>query len=343
MKILIFNTSSIATLGSSYARAFTALGHQVKQFNPMDVLNSNFLYRNKYSKRLLERIILAQCTADILDRILDFKADMLWVTKGQWALPELWQQYKAIQPWTTLVCYNPDDPVVTYSRGGNAPWIKKSISCYDLYCTFKSDIVSDLKHFGAKKVAVIPFAWDPNILPRAQTTDIKYDLLFLANGDSERTKIMIDIISDPLTKNWNIGIFGHWKKSGHKRLDSIIKPMPYKQDQISEAMANAVVSLNILRKQNITSHNLRSFEIPGAGGLSLSQFTEELGAIFPKDKAALYFDTPSDAVTQILHMKKHPDIRHRLIQNAGTIVREHTFEHRAADLLDKIPAFGKPH
>ena len=206
MKILVLNTIDIATLGSSYARAFTTLGHEVTQFNPIDILNSNFLYRNKYSRRFLERIILSRHTTNILDHILDFKVDMIWVGKGQWALPELWRQYKAIRPQTALVCYNPDDPVVTYSRGGNAPWVTKTISCYDLYCTFKSDIVSNLKHLGAKEIAVIPFAWDPSILPRAQTTNIKYDLLLLANGDSERARIMIDIISDPRTRNWKIGI-----------------------------------------------------------------------------------------------------------------------------------------
>lgn len=340
MKILVLNATDPATLGSSYARAFKELGHEVVQYDPAVLLSGDPLYRNRYSRRLLERVILARQTGRLLQKIMSFGADLIWVGKGQWALPGLWKSLKAARPETMLINYNSDDPVTTYSRGANAPWVTDSISCFDLFCTFKPDIVQDLKKRGAKEVAVIPFAWDEKILPRAPFKDLIYDVLFLANGDNYRKEILAAMLSDPRTKDWRFGIFGSWSRSGHARLDALIKPMPFKQAAIPGAMASAVVSLNILRKQNITSHNLRTFEIPGAGGLSLSQFTEEQNRFFPKDISALYFGSPEQAVSEILRVKNNPELRIRMIERAEGRVREHTFAHRASELLGAVSALS---
>lgn len=338
MRILVPNLPDPTVLPSSYARAFEALGHEVVQVNPMATLARDPFLRNRVTKRLLERWRLERNVPAVLAQLLEQEVDMVWVNKAQWSVPSLWRAYKAARPDTTLVCYNADDPVTTYSRGSNAPWVTEAIGSYDLYGTFKPDIVDALRRHGAPEVFVLPFAWDPDTLPRAKTTALDHDLLFLANGDAFRQKVLIEILSDVRTQDWKIGIFGQWKRSGHARLDALTRPMPYRQEQVSQAMANAVVSLNILRKQNITSHNLRSFEIPGAGGLCMSQYTEQLSAVFPRDEAALYYDTPQNAVTQVLRMKETPELRRRIIARAGQIAQEHTFRHRAAELLDTVAA-----
>ena len=334
MKILVLNSTLPATLGGSYARAFAKLGHEVVQFDPATLLEADPLYRNRYTRRFLERTLLVRHAGRVLEKILSFDADLIWVGKGQWALPGLWRALKAARPATILVNYNSDDPVTTYSRGANVPWVTESIGCFDLFCTFKPDIVADLRRHGAKQVAVIPFAWDDDMLPRAPVAEPEYDVLFLANGDSYRQKILIEMLSDPRTEGWRYGIYGHWSRSGHARLDALTAPMPFGQEEIPGAMARAVVSLNILREQNITTHNLRTFEVPGAGGLSLSQYTEEQDRFFPKDVAALYFETAEQAVSEIQRVRQDPLLRRRMIEAAGEIAQVNTFLPRAAALLE---------
>jgi spore maturation protein CgeB len=336
MRILVPNLPNPNLLASSYVRAFEALGHEVVQINPMVTLERDPLLRNRITRRLLERWRLERNVPALLKQLLAHDVDMIWVSKGQWSVPALWRAYKAARPETVLVCYNSDDPVTTYSRGCNAPWVTEAIGSYDLFGTFKPDILQALKDHGAPEVYLQLFAWDPDILPRAETTTLDHDLLFLANGDDFRQQWLIDILSDPRTQDWKIGIYGYWPRSGHARLDALTQPMPYQQDQIPQTIANAVVSLNILRQQNISNHNLRSFEIPGAGGLCLSQYTDQIGAVFPRDEAALYFDTPEDAVTQVLRVKQDPTLRHKMVARAGHIVRDHTFKARADALLKRV-------
>ena len=336
MRILVLNATGPALLGSSYARAFRKLGHEVVQYDPVNLLNEDPLYRNRYSRRLLERSLLARNEGKLVRKLLSFDADLIWVGKGQWALPGLWRALKDARPRSVLVNYNSDDPVTTYSRGANAPWVTEAISCFDLFCTFKPDIVSDLRKHGAKEVAVLPFAWDEDALPRAEAAEMRYDVLFLANGDEYRAKILVEILADPRTVDWRFGIFGHWRRSGNARLDALARPMPFAQEQIPAAMAAAVVSLNVLREQNLTNHNLRTFEIPGAGGLSLSQYTAEQDRFFPRNQAALYFDTPTEAVDEVLAIRNDPDRRARMVEAAGKIAQQHRFVDRARALLDAV-------
>ena len=103
MKILVLNATNPATLGGSYARAFRALGHEVVQFAPVELLGRAPLYRNRHSRRILERALLWRHTGAVLERLVAEDADMIWVGKGQWALPRLWQAFKAARPGTTLV------------------------------------------------------------------------------------------------------------------------------------------------------------------------------------------------------------------------------------------------
>lgn len=338
MRILVLNSLGLATTGSSFARAFRALGHQVTQLDPTDILSVDRLYGNRFARLLLERWILQRHAPRILDRLLSVEADMVFVVNGKWAVPQLWHDYRAARPQTRLVCYNTDDPITSYSRASNALWVTEAIGCYDLFATYKDDIVEELRKHGARSVLVLPFAWDPEILPMAEPSGSKFDMLFLANGDAYRQEVLKRILSDPRAADLRIGVFGHWKRSGHSGLDAIAKPMPYAQAEQSRAMVNSVVCLNILRAQNVTTHNLRSFEIPGAGGLSLCQHTPQIEKIFPADEAALYFDTPEQAVSQVLRMKQDPDLRSRIVARSKEIVAGHTIRHRAQELLAAVSA-----
>lgn len=336
MRILVLDSTGVATTGSSFSRAFRALGHQVTQLDPTEILNTDVIYRNRVLRRVLERMILDWQAPRILEQLLSVEADMIFVVNGKWALPRLWHDYRAVRPETRLVCYNTDDPITIYSRASNAAWVTEAIGCYDLFATYKDDISDDLVRYGSKAVLILPFAWDPEVLPTAEPNGSEFDILFLANGDAFRQKILIDILSEPHAANLRIGVFGHWKRSGHARLDAIAKPMPYTQEEQSQAMANAIVCLNILRAQNATTHNLRSFEIPGAGGLSLCQHTPQIGKFFPADEAALYFDTPERAVNHVLNMKKNPNLRSRIVARSKEIVAKHTIAHRARELLAAV-------
>ena len=54
-------------------------------------------------------------------------------------------------------------------------------------------------------------------------------------------------------------------------------------------MNRSAISLNILRKQNYSAHNMRTFEIPANNGLMLTTRSNEQNKFLKKTKPALCF------------------------------------------------------
>ncbi len=289
-------------------------------------------------RKLFEREIIAGFNRDWCSELLSIDVDMVWVGKGAWAVPELWRRYKENRPNTKLVCYNADDPVKTFSRGANRPWVSESIPCFDLYCTYKPEIETALKAMGAASVAIIPFAWDPQVHPNfcARDGDFQFDIVFVGNGDPHRVQWLEQIVGAPQLQTMNIGIFGNWSGLGSKKIRRLLQP-GVTGKEMAERIARSRVSLNILRKQNETSHNMRTFETPGSGGVNVSLFTEQQNSIFPKDEASYYFSSVEDSKGVLFEAVRDEQNNARVRERAFEIVRQHTYLERAKELLDHLP------
>lgn len=98
----------------------------------------------------------------------------------------------------------------------------------------------------------------------------------------------------------------------------------------------ADVSLNIVDDLNMPGHNMRTFEIPGSGGVMLATYTGEQASFFPQGEAALYYRNPSEIDGHIDRLRAEPDFADRLRRNALTIARDHSYERRAATMLGEL-------
>ena len=65
-------------------------------------------------------------------------------------------------------------------------------------------------------------------------------------------------------------------------------PHIYGKD-IFKLMNRSAISLNILRKQNYSEHNMRTFEIPANNGLMLTTRSNEQNKFFKENKACFMF------------------------------------------------------
>ena len=127
MKVLVLNESDDSALGASYARAFQFLGHDVALWDPVAKLEKLSLWRFAPTRRILERQLICRSNRKWIEDLLAIPADFIWAGKGAWATPWLWLEIKRRKPQVKLICYNADNPIVSYSRGGNRPWVTKSI------------------------------------------------------------------------------------------------------------------------------------------------------------------------------------------------------------------------
>jgi spore maturation protein CgeB len=341
VKILVLNESDHYCLGTSYLRAFRELGHDAALHDPAQDLARWPAWRARLVRRALERPILALYSRRLLRRLVAERADLVWVGKGAWALPWLWRELKSQCPSTALVCYNADYPVVTYSRGGNRPWVTASIPCFDLYVTYNQQLLEPLRQAGAQRVLRLPFAWDPIVHPVLRVSEAEHqqyasDVVFVGNGDATRERWLDGILREAESRGWRLAVFGSWDKCRSALVRGAIRGPAIYGAQMVKAIRSAKLALNILRDQNAGSHNMRTFEIPGCGGIMVSQHSPEQEEFFPGAEAAVYFKDARDAAERITALLTNETQRNRLRARASEIVRDHTYVERAQTLLASV-------
>jgi spore maturation protein CgeB len=341
LKILVLDEPVEHGLGASYARAFRQLGHEVTLLDPVAELRKNSLWRFRLTRRAFERQIITASNQRWIDQLSRMPAEMVWVGKGAWAVPWLWQELKRRRPEVKLVCYNADNPITTYSRGANLPWITESIPCFDFYCTYNKSLLDPLRRAGAKSVERIPFAWDPELHPELEPSEAdrrRYgcDVIFIGNGDAYREKWMKKIMAAAKSFGWRFSIYGDWTRCRDQSVLNVVRARQVYGLEMVKAVRSAKIAINILRIQNEGSHNMRTFEIPGCGGLMISQQSPEQEEFFTGNQAAVYFESASECVTKMRELIENEQRRQQIADAAHQNVRRHTYLHRAATLLNAI-------
>lgn len=345
MKILILNEIHDYSLGSSYSRAFRQLGHQVTQVDPFCELRKIKLWRFRLARRLFERQIIAAFNRKWIQGLVETPADIVWAGKGAWAVPWLWKEFKKRKPKSKLVCYNADNPIVTYSRGGNRPWVTEAIPCFDLYCTYNDSLIEALRSAGARQAVRIPFAWDPWLHPEMELSPEDYrhyacDAVFVGNGDAYREKWMGDIIQDANGRNWQIRIYGDWSRCRDRTVMQAVCDAQLYGREMVKAIRSAKICINILRIQNEGSHNMRTFEIPGCGGLMASQYSPEQNEFFPDDEEAIYFKSATEAVEKMSALISQPERLATMRKRAHERAHSNTYVHRARAMMDALESLS---
>lgn len=341
MRVLVVGREHKFGLEASYARAFQTLGLEVVHLDPYVALNRNRYWRSRLWKRIFEYSLLERFNDLWFDELVAVDADVVFVCKGHFALPKFWRKYKSARPRTVLACYNPDDPITTFSRGGNRPWITDSVACFDLYCSYKAAIANELKAKGVRRVATIPFAWDPLVHPHFDSAEGDIDVVFVGNGDDHRTNWLSAIFSNPKARHWQIAVYGNWKRSPFRQLSHVTVLEPVEGSEMAQVLSSSKIALNILRKQNEGSHNMRSFEIPGSGGLLASQYSPEQDSFFRDRCSAAYFDTPEEAVEIINRLLADKGKRLRMKAAGSHTARGHTYVDRAQQFLSAVDGISR--
>jgi spore maturation protein CgeB len=100
-------------------------------------------------------------------------------------------------------------------------------------------------------------------------------------------------------------------------------------------MSRAAVTLNILRKQNRTSHNMKTFEIPGMGGLMLTERSYEQNNFFPENKSSLMYTGLKELKKKILYAYNNKHVSK--IRIAGSkVIKKNYYKNRVNLILDEI-------
>ncbi|RYE58776.1 MAG: glycosyltransferase family 1 protein [Sphingobacteriales bacterium] len=304
MKILIIGSFGKGALENNYVRGFKAIGIEPEKFE----ITESYYKRisrgivNKVYNKINPAFYFTQINKELGIFISQRKYDVILVFKGLTLFPET---IKLLKTYTTIIaCYNPDHPYEFYSEGSGNRNILDSIRLYDLYFTYSKNIAKGLSQKFNVASFVIPFGFEPNPIPRSEGEYANHWLM-LGSYDKARADFLVSLNLD------SIQVYGEQKWSTRNK-GNLIDTKYFQGKALFEneyfvACKEANGVFNYLREQNIAegSHNMRTFEVPGAGGLLISQRTEEQSDFFEEDAEAIYFDTITELKERLQYLERN--------------------------------------
>lgn len=337
--MLIVGNFFHGSLDLSFADSFRHLGCEVVTFDYLEEYrNLSPLTRNRYTNRLLQNLFFMAENRKFIQAVRRHHPDLILVFKGAFVFPSTLRRIKAIRN-TVLFNFNPDNPF-SANRGASNSLIRRSIPFYDCYFIWGKFLVPLLKKAGARRVEYLPFACDPTLhhpveMSAEERVFYGSDVSFIGTWDTEREKYL-----EPLA-DYDLAIWGgNWEKLGSgSRLRGKVRQTGNLGADMKKVCTASKISLNLIREQNGSAHNLKTFEITASGGFMLTTRTEEQQEFFVEGEEIVCFDSPDDLKAKIdLYLKDKDDLISRCRVLAHNRARHQTFTARAKSVLEVYDA-----
>jgi spore maturation protein CgeB len=296
MKILIIGSDYNWSIERIYKRELLKLGHQVTHV-PVQNWHYDFYYKSPINKVLVS-VGLTYLQTSIQKRLLaelnGHYFNLIWIFKGMELTPQTISVLK--KQTSRLINFNPDNPFIFSGKGSGNKNISKSINLYDEYFTYDYQVMSRLESEFDIKCTFVPFGFDNEVISNEELSDLVEinAVCFVGNPDTYRSKIIEEI----LNKGLPLHVYGHdWQKH-LKHPNLTIHRSVYGKDYY-KTLRKYRVQLNIMRMHNLESHNMRSIEVPGSGGIMLAPRTKDHEAFFKEGEEAFFYNDVNDLVDQV--------------------------------------------
>ena len=340
MNLLMLGAFNKGSLENFYLRGFEKEGVSVTTF---DIISPYYAMLNKSAvNRVINRINPSVFYKPINKTLQEFtgktRYDAILIFKGMQLLPETISYLK--KHTAILANYNTDHPFKFWSAGSGNKNILDSISLYDLHFSYAKNIVARLVTDYGSTAYCVPFGYDRYASPEKNTSagDFSESFLFVGACDDERSKYLNEI------KLPELAIYGDdaWHTRNWKRpyIQKAFRHKKLYDDDYSFAVRSSKGVINLLRKQNMEedSHNMRTFEVPGYGGLLITQRTTEQMEYFEENKEAVFFDSTEELNDKLLFLRNHTSVAEQIKTNAfkRSVNSGYSYDERSKQLLTVI-------
>lgn len=279
--------------------------HQISCFEFLGHTSSRFLNKIIWKIDILKKYFNRRVNKKFKKKVASEKPDVLFIIKGNAIKSETLKKIRQHYPHLVLINYNPDSP---FNTNSSEKEVEKSIALYDIYCTYSHQLVNQISNAGCKQVLYSPFAVDNKLIYPVKNEKYLYDISFIGNGDVDRQQKVVNLFAN---SSLSLNVFGKtWKKKPYLNLYTQRNGIEF-----LKTISQSKININLLRKQNEGSVNMRTFEIPAAGGFMFHEQSEEAMYFFKPDKEAVYFSSKAEFNDKAKFYLKNESIRLKILEN----------------------------
>lgn len=336
MRLLVIGSDKIYAIENIYVRYLRELGIDVYHFPAQSI------FYNYYNKSILNKIFFKAGLSDIYksinknfrDIIKSFKPEVILVFKGMEIFPNSLELAKS--KGIKLINYNPDNPFIFSGKGSGNKNIINSFGLYDKHLTYNTEVRDIIEKEYKIPVKILPFGFnvseDLYIKCVNQPEIIK--ACFLGNPDKERAEFIMSLAKEGIL----LDVYGNdWNKwINHPNI--VVYP-PVLGEDLWKTLRRYRVQLNLMRIHNLNSHNMRSFEVPGVGGIMVAPETTEHQLYFENRREIFLYTSGANCARTIrellsLSFTEANEIR----QNARSrsVLSNYSYKDRAKQLLTEL-------
>lgn len=205
---------------------------------------------------------------------------------------------------------------------------------YDYYFTNAKGSLDDYKRAGIKNVFFLPVGIFPSVHRKIENIAVKYDICFAGDWGPVREEVLTSLADD-----FNIGIFGPWKKKLKKRsplAGNIKKGGHFSPEEMAMAFNQSRIVLNIHSWFGKWDYgiNPRVFEANGCGSFQISDYKEEIPELYEPGKEIVLYKTTGE-LKEKLSFYLHNENERKSIASQGYMktMRCHTYGQRLMEML----------
>ena len=336
MRVLIVGADSQYAIEKPYLHYLSQ--HENVSSVELFAAQNQFLayYRKSLFHKLLYRAGISRILQEINERlkkkIESFRPDVVLVFKGMEIFPSTlrWARGQGIK----LANYNPDNPFIFSGSGSGNKNVTQSISLYDLHLTYNSRVKEKLDKEYKIRTRILPFGFDvPDALYNEAAGENEIiKVCFLGNADKFRAAFIDGLAQGGL----ELDVYGQYWGRFHLHAKVSYYGAVY-GDDFWKTLRKYRVQLNIMRPHNPDSHNMRSFEIAGIGGIQLAPRTPEHELYFEEGKEIFLYADMADCIQKakyILALSKEAAGGVRTAARKRSLEGGYSYRDRAWDVVE---------
>ena len=348
MKILVVGNGHSAIHEVAVVDALKKLGQEVEAFYWQTYFNSQNplvrLYQHVQNKFIIGPT-LDRLNADLINAADQFNPRLIFIYRGTHITPQTITEIKQRLPDCMVYGYNNDDPFAD----GHPPWLwrhfLKSVPKYDLVFAYRHHNLDDIRKIGARRVELLRSSFIPELNYFVCLSEIdkeKYDcdVVFIGHYENDGR---LEYLEEIVKAGYKLRLFGpgyEWNSQLAKSVElNHLAPVHLVwNEDYNKALCGAKIALCFFSKLNRDTYTRRCFEIPAAGTLLLSEYSDDLASLYKPGEEADMFKTKQEMIQKINLYLDNDDLRRRVAANGNkrAIVDGHDIVSRMAKVLSFV-------